>query len=323
MTHLTLTQGPLSVELDALGAAVNRWVVHDPEPVDLVLGHSGRESRRLSTAFLGELVGPVANRIAGAGFPWDGGRRTLAANDRGNTLHGGPHGFSTRAWEVVDAGPDHATFGLTWVDPDGGFPATYRARVTYTLDESSLSHRITVEVDQPTLANPTSHPYFNLAGGGDVLDHVLTVAADAYLPLDASGIPLPEAPAPVAGTPFDLRGGVRLGDVVADAHPQVALVGGGIDHAFVLTGGQPAAVLEHPATGRRLEVFTDRPSLQVYTGNHLGPESHLRTPPLKHAGVALETQGFPDAPNRPDFPSIVIAPGRPLVTETSWRLSRR
>lgn len=311
MTRLTLTNGPLLVELDLRGAAVNRWIVHDPDPVDLVLGHAHLGDRVRSTFYMGEVVGPVANRIAGGSFPWEGGRRTLVANDRGNTLHGGPDGFSTKDWAVLEASGTEATLGLEWTDPSGGFPGTYRVRITYTLGEDELSHRIVLAVDEPTVANPCVHPYFNLAGAGDVRDHVLTLDADAYLAVDATGIPLPGAPASVQDTRLDLRSGARLGDV------------GEVDHAFVLAGGRPAAVLEHPGSGRRLEVATDRPSLQVFTGSALGEAVHLRTPAVPFGGVALETQGLPDAPNRPDFPSVVVTPEEPLVTSTSWRLGRR
>lgn len=315
---ITLSNGPLTAEVSRRGAAVNRWRLAG---VDLLLGHPSEASRAESAWYMGEIVGPLANRIAGGVLPLPSGTRRVATNDRGNTLHGGPAGFSRHDWTVVTQSADEVTLALDWTDPDGGFPGRHHATVTYRLAPDALSHRIEVVADADTVLGPCSHPYFNLAGGGDVLDHVLRVDAAAYLPIDGVGIPLAEAPAPVDGTAFDLRGGVRLRDVVTAADPQVRGVGG-IDHAFVLSGGRPAAVLTHPASGLQLEVITDRPALQVFTGAGMADAHHLGTGAVPYAGVALEAECLPDAPNRPDFPSAFVAAGTPWVSETTWRIGR-
>ena len=316
---ITLTQGRRRAEISRQGAAVNRWVVDD---IDLVLGHPTDATRVGSRWYMGEVVGPFANRIAGDVLPLPSGPRRLATNDRGNTLHGGPHGFSTRRWDVVAQTDDAVTLGLEWTDPDGGFPGRHEVRVEYRLTRQALVHRLTVVADQTTVISPCSHPYFNLSGGADVLDHVLTVRADAYRPVDATGNPVPEAPVRVDGTPFDLRHGRRLRDVVASSDPQVVRAGG-LDHAFVLGGGQPAAVLASPDSGLELEIHTDRPSLQVFTSAVLAEADHLGSHAVPFAGIALEAQGFPDAPHRTDFPSTLVEAGRTWASETTWRLRRR
>lgn len=315
---ITLTRDGASAGISPRGAAVNSWVV---DGVDLVLGHPGDAARAASPWYLGEVVGPFANRIAGAVLPLPDGDHRLAANDRGNSLHGGPAGFSRCVWQVAGQAPDAVALELDWTDPAGGFPGRHRARVEYRLEAEALVHRIAVTVDATTVLSPCSHPYFNLVGAGDVLDHVLSVAADAYLPVDATGIPLPEAPLPVAGTDFDLRAGRRLGDLVASPDPQL-VAAGGIDHAFVLTDGRPAAVLTAPGAPWRLELHTDRPSLQVFTSASMADPDHLGAWARAYAGVALEAQGFPDAPRRPDFPSVLVEAGVPWASETAWRLVR-
>lgn len=187
------------------------------------------------------------------------------------------------------------------------------------LDGPHLTHTIRVRTDRPTIASPCLHPYVNLAGSGTIADHVLSVRASRVLFTDDSGIPV-GSPVDVTGTPFDLRGGVPLRDVLDAAHPQLA-ASAGLDHAYVLdaTDG-PAAVLTHPACGRGLEIRTDQPSLQVFSGAGL----HEDTPGLHGApypdrgGVALEAQGLPNAANRPDFPSTRIDAEHPFGSTTRW-----
>ena len=175
MDRHTLTNEHLTVEIRALGASVNRLAT--PDGIDLVLGHAEDADRAEGVSYLGELVGPTANRIAAGRFTLDEATHQLATNDRGNSLHGGPDGFSTRAWTFTEADDTSATLILEWTDPTGGHPGTLTASVTYVLDGPELSHTITVATDTPTLAAPCLHPYFNLAGGGTVLDQVLTVRA--------------------------------------------------------------------------------------------------------------------------------------------------
>ena len=192
-------------------------------------------------------------------------------------------------------------------------------RYTVTDDAVTIEHR--AETDAPTVVSLTNHTYFNLAGAGTIDDHRLTVAADAFLPVDAESIPLGR-PEPVQDSPFDFRAPTAIGDRVRAQHPQVHLASG-IDHAFVVrgTGHRVAARLEHPASGRSLEVSTTQPSVQVYTGNKLDGSLLDRDGRRleERAGVALECQGYPDAPNQPGFPSAVLRPGEQYLETTMWR----
>jgi aldose 1-epimerase len=210
-------------------------------------------------------------------------------------------------------------------DGDQGFPGSLTVEVTYLLDrdgELTITYRATT--DSPTVVNLTNHAYFNLAGGGTVLDHLLQVDADQYTPVDGELIPIGPA-LPVAGTPFDLTETVLIGSRVSDEHSQIRRAGDGFDHNWVLrgTGLRRAAVLSHPASGRRLECLTTEPGLQIYTGNHFDGSLTGRSghPYPKYAGIALETQHFPDSPNRPDFPSTVLRPGEEYRSTTVYRLS--
>ncbi|MFJ1755373.1 aldose epimerase family protein [Kitasatospora sp. NPDC088134] len=330
--------GGVTAEVLSLGARLE--ALHAPDRdgrrANLVLG-AGRVAELLGpAAYFGATVGRCANRIAGGRLPLDGTVHRLATQDTGHTLHGGPDGFATRLWdgEPVRA-DDRVGVRLRLHSPDGdqGFPGALDAEVGYLLDaegELTIDYRATA--DAPTVVNLTNHAYFNLAGegSGSVLDHLLRVDAAGYLPVDPELIPLGPV-APVTGTPFDLRTPRLLGPAIADPHPQLALAGGGYDHAWVLdgTGGElrTAAVLEHPASGRRLECRTTEPGLQVYTGNLFDGSVTGRSgrPYRAHAGIALETQHHPDSPNRPDhpcYPSTVLRPGEEYRSTTVHRFGR-
>jgi aldose 1-epimerase len=309
-----------------LGATVARLQVPagDGPPVDVVLGLAAASDYAAETnPFLGATVGRYANRIAGSRFTLDGTEHRLVPNEGTTCLHGGPGGFHSRQWLAVAATSD--TLELELVSPDGdqGFPGRVRARVRYqvTADTVTIEHR--AETDAPTVVSLTNHTYFNLAADGTVDDHVLEVAADEYLPVDARSIPTGSREL-VQDSPFDFRDGVALAGRVGSSHPQVRQAGG-IDHAFVLTGEglRRVARLEHPASARTLEVSTTQSSMQVYTGQQLDgtllDRAGRRLP--SRAGIALECQAFPDAPNQPQFPSAVLEPGEEYRATTVWRLS--
>lgn len=273
-----------------------------------------RDRRR--NPYLGAMVGRYANRLAGARLHLDGTIHQLAPNEGRNQLHGGPDGFDRRAWTVSTwADDDGAAAQLELVSPDGdqGFPGTVSVTVTYRLDLNGTLHIDTeATTDATTVVNVTNHAYWNLHGTSGptaaaratVRDHVLQVAADRVVAVDGQLLPT-GALEPVAGTAFDLRAPTRLGAVVD--HPTLVATGG-LDHCLVSDpidgpGARPRAVLLDPASGRRLQLWTDQPGVQVYTANHgAGPLP-------RHGAVCLETQQLPDAPNQPAFPSPVLRPG--------------
>lgn len=309
-----------------LGATVARLRMPVPAGglADVVLGlGTAAGYASVDNPYLGATVGRYANRIARARFTLDGTGHELAANEGATCLHGGPDGFHARRWAVV-AGDD-SSLELELVSPDGdqGFPGRVTARCRFTVTEQTVTIEHRATTDAPTVVSLTNHAYVNLAGVGTVDEHRLTVVADGYLPVDAASIPLGR-PEPVQDSPFDFRAGAELGDRVRARHPQVRQANG-VDHAFVLPGDglRVAALLEHPPTGRSLEVSTTQPSIQVYTGNKLDGTLRDRAgvPLGPRAGIALECQGYPDAPNQPAFPSPVLRPGEEYHATTVWRFS--
>lgn len=323
--HVLATDG-IRLEVLDLGATVRSLRVGGGagEPVEVVLGYADVADHVAEPdEFHGAVVGRWANRIAGARFELDGTTHALDANEGTTCLHGGPDGFHRRTWSVVEAADDQLVLELVSPDGDAGFPGRLVARASYRVAPDEVRIELTATTDAPTVVSLTNHAYFALGEADTVDDHVLTVDAAAFLPVDASSIPT--VVTEVEGTLFDLRGGVRLGDVVAADHPQVAAAGG-LDHAFVLDGSglRRAARLDDPTSGLSLEVLTDQPSLQVYTGNGLdGSRAGLTgRPNPRHGGVALETQRFPDAPNRPDLGESVLRPGEQYRSTTVWRFAR-
>lgn len=311
MERLRIGRGAVSAEVWTLGAALNSvWVPdRDGDVVSVVLGHADEAERLAAKAYLGEIVGPYGNRIRDARFTIDGVSYQTEKSFLGkHSLHSGSAGFHRQEWSVAEADADHVRLTLTWSDTTGDHPGPITAAVTYAVEGNVLSYAIEVTTQAPTVVNVVGHPYVNLAGEGTVTDQVLRISAQAYLPVDAEMIPTAEAPAPVDGR-FDLRAGKALGEVIAE---------GGVDHCFVLDGSglRPVASLVDPTSGRRLDIETDEPGLQVYDGGGL---YEIGLPP--YAGVALETQGYPDAPNRPDFPSTVLRPGQVRTSTTVWRFS--
>jgi galactose mutarotase-like enzyme len=318
--------GPVLDLLD-LGAAVHRLEITaaDGSRRNVVRNLDSPTAYLGSSAYLGVSVGRYANRIAGGRFVLDGQPVSVGVNDRGNHLHGGPDGFDRRLWTVEQHGPDGAVLALVSPDGDQGFPGELRVRATFRTTPDSVRVEYEATTDRATVVNLTNHAYFNLDGdtAGTVDAHVLQVAADRYTPVDAAGIPTGEL-ADVEATPFDLRRPRALGPAVRSDHEQVRAARG-IDHNLVLRGDPetPAAVLSSPASGIRLELFTDRPGLQVYTGNFLdGTERSAAGRLLRQGdGIALEPQLFPDTPNHPEFGSARLAPGQTYRAWLEWRFS--
>ena len=280
----------------------------------------------------GAVLGRYANRIAGGRFTLDGQAHQLAVNDGGNTLHGGPCGFARSMWRVERAlSGAAAELALVLVSPDGdqGFPGALTARVRYRLAGDTLTLELTATADRATIVNLSAHPYFNLAGveAHDVLDHEITIAAARFLPTDATQVPTGEM-ALVEGTVFDFRQPTRLGARIRVADPQL-LIGHGYDHCFVLdaAAGEPsfAARAHDPLSGRSVELTTDEPGLQLYSGNALTGATVGRGGVVfrQSAGFAFEAQNFPDAINQPGFPLPILRPGELYRRLISYRFTAR
>lgn len=326
----TLSDDGIEIRITPYGGIVTGIAVPggDGAPVEIVLGHDTLDPYvRDNSPYLGVIAGRFANRIAGGRFTLDGNEYQLTVNNGPNHLHGGNRGFDKHLWDAEPfTDPSGAGVRLTLVSPDGdeGYPGAVCVTAIYTLTAGgALRLEFRAVTDAPTIINLTNHTYFNLAGGGDILGHEVFIDAGRYTPIDPTSIPLGEL-APVAGTPFDFTTPARIGDRIDADHPQTAN-GRGIDHNFVLnTPGdlsKPAAHAVDPASGRTLEIRTTQPGIQFYTGNFLtgavtgrgGVAYDYRT------GFCLETQHFPDSPNHPEYPPVVLRPGEELVEATEWR----
>lgn len=290
---------------------------------DIVLGYeSAAEYARNNGPFFGALIGRYGNRIANGRFMLDGAEYKLATNNGPNHLHGGVRGFDKVIWRGEPL-PEGIAFTYTSADGEEGYPGILKARVTYTLtDRNELTVDYEATTDKPTIVNLTQHSYFNLAGQGtrDVLEHLMQIDADRYTPVDATLIPSGEL-SPVAGTPFDFQKPTPIGQRIWEEHAQLRS-GLGYDHNFVLTrsgeGLQHAARVVEPSTGRTLDVATTEPGLQFYSGNFLdgtitGKQGRIYQ---QRYGFCLESQHFPDSPNKPAFPSTVLRPGQTYRSRT-------
>jgi aldose 1-epimerase len=296
---------------------------------DVVVGHDNLEGYLTKSRFFGAVAGRYANRIAGGRLVIDGREYKLTLNNGPNHLHGGLKGFDKIVWDAqVKADPRGPSVVFAHTTPDGheGYPGTVNASVVYTLtDDNELIVEYGATTDKPTIVNMTQHSYFNLAGdgSGDITGHRLTLNADRYTPVDGSQIPTGEL-APVDGTPFDFRRETAIGDRIDSDHPQLK-ASLGYDHNFVLTrrgdGLELAARLVDPKTGRSMEVRTTEPGVQFYSGNKLdgsmsGKGGHVYS---ARTGLCLETQHFPDSPNKPNFPTTVLRPGEKYQSTTVFK----
>ncbi len=293
---------------------------------DIVLGYDTLEQYLNDIAYLGALVGRYANRIAKGKFTLNGVEYTLATNNGPNHLHGGIKGFNKVIWNTqpIDD-PNGPGLKLTYLSKDGeeGFPGTLSCTVIYTLtnnNELKISYEATT--DQTTIVNLTSHSYFNLAGhnSGDILGHVLMINADNYTPADETLIPTGQIAA-VKGTNVDFTKSITIG-------ARIAKVAGGYDHNFVLNNKKGklelAARVYEPKTGRVMEIYTTEPGIQFYSGNFLdGSAKGKGAVYKKHYGFCLETQHYPDSPNKPDFPSVVLKPGEKYTHLTVHKFSTK
>ncbi|WP_200948105.1 aldose epimerase family protein [Nocardioides sp. Soil774] len=316
--------GPV-VEVLTLGATVHRLLVTggDDQRRNVVLGHPDVDERLASGDYVGGTIGRYANRIAGGRFPLAGREVEVGAHDRGNSLHGGPDGFDVRLWDVVSHTADEVVLSMVSPDGDQGFPGEVAVTTTYRVVGDAVTVTMEANTDATTVVNLTNHAYLNLdgEGAGTVDDHELLVEADEFTPVDATGIPT-GGHEPVSGTPFDLREPRLLGPVVRAEHPQV-VDARGIDHDYVVrgTGLRRAAALTSRRTATSVELWTDQPGLQVYTGNFLdGTRRGTGGRRYRQGdGIALEPQLHPDSPHHPEWPSATLEPGETYRAALEWR----
>lgn len=326
----TLTSGALSCHVITYGGALQSLRVPDRngKPVDVLLGFDSLESYRSQDKYLGALVGRFANRIGGAAFTLNGRRCPLAANDNGvHHLHGGLEGFDKRVWTAEAASDHQLTLSLFSPDGDEGYPGALTVRVTYTLTPEGLSIAYRAQCGGDTVCNLTNHAYFNLSGhdSGPVLDQTIQLLADRYTPSDPLSIPTGEI-APVEGTPMDLRRPVPIGARIGEDFPQLRQAGG-YDHNWIPNGRpgtlRPIARAASAATGISMEVLSTLPGVQFYTGNYLQgcPAGKGGAVYGSRWGFCLETQFYPDSPNRENFPSCVLRAGETYDHTTVFRFA--
>ncbi|MBN1558634.1 galactose mutarotase [candidate division KSB1 bacterium] len=298
---------------------------------DVVLGYDHLDGYLQASPYFGAIVGRYGNRIAGAAFTLNDETYALVQNNGPNHLHGGTKGFDKVVWAATPStAEDRALLTLSYSSPDGeeGYPGTLDVTVTYALtNENELKIDYVATTDKPTVCNLTNHTYFNLKDGGasPILDHLVQIEAERYTPVDAGLIPTGEL-APVEGTPFDFRQPTAIGARIDADHAQLRH-GGGYDHNFVLNGAagelRLVCTVEEETTGRVLQVYTTEPGVQFYTGNFLDGSITGKNGAVYHKrhGFCLETQHFPDSPNRPEFPPVVLQPGETYKTTTVYKFS--
>lgn len=316
-------QGAYADILDYGGVIQALWVPDRTGVlVDVSLGYDDLAGYLQGSAHLGASLGRYANRVCGASFPLMGKIISVTPNEGDKCLHGGPQGFDRYLWAAQVRGD---TLALRRTSPDGeeGFPGNLQAEVTYTLlPDNSLRITYQAETDMPTVVNLSNHCYFNLAGqgSGQILDHTLTILGDAYTETDdtmhTTGRILP-----VTGTPLDFTTPKSIGQDIR--HPSLAATKG-FDHNYVLPGQGRRLVARAycPRTGIGMEVLTDQPGVQLYTGNFLKETGKGGVAYGQYDAFCLETQNYPDAPNHPNFPSALLLPGIPYVRETVYAFTR-
>lgn len=302
------------------------------KPTDVVLGFPSMKAYEdAEERFHGIIAGRFANRIAGGKFSIDDQTFHIEPNNGTNALHGGKGGYHTKVWEVVEASPSRVIYQYLSPDGDEGFPGALTVQVTYALtQDQGLRIHYKATTSAPTVLNLTNHAYFNLEGEGKgtVLDHVLQIEADGFVPVNEALIPLGHVES-VEGTPFDFRKATPIGDRIQNTHTQLER-GNGYDHSYHLRttaqdGKKPCATVYAPHSGICLEVLTTEPAMQLYTGNFLSGKDIGKSGQAysKNSGFCLETQHHPDSPNQKgaDFPSTILRPGEVFESETTFLFS--
>lgn len=296
---------------------------------DVMLGFKSIEDYQKYGASHGAVVGPFANRIANASFSIDGITYSLPVNNGKNCLHSGPDSWYRKVWDFEEEG-NTVGFSLTSADGEFGFPGNKTVNATYTLtDENELKIDYEVTTDKPCHINVTNHSYFNLRGegNGDVLNHIIVINADKSTPVTEDMIPTGEI-ADIRGTELDFTSPHAIGERI-DADNLMLFFGSGYDFNYVINKAENelafAASAYEPESGRYMECFTTEPGVQLYTGNHLSGKEigKAGVAYTKRTGFCLETQHFPDSPNRPEFPSTLVQPGETFKSTTIYRFSAK
>jgi aldose 1-epimerase len=330
VTLFTLSnKNGMQVSITNFGATVTSIQVPNKngEPRELTIGFNTLQEYLDADFYAGSIVGRYANRIHGGRFNLEGTEYRVTQNEGENQLHGGNKGFDKVLWEDVRTEETDAKLELSYLSSDGeeGYPGNLDVRVSYSITEDNelhIDYRATT--DRTTVINLSNHTYFNLAGGGTILDHEVHINADHYTPVTVELIPTGETEN-LIGTPFDFRDSRSIRSQINRSSEQLK-IGNGFDHNFVLSDlnlDKLAACVKDHSTGFRMEVYTTQPGIQFYTGNFLDGRFKDRSgkPILKHAGLCLETQHYPDSPNQSNFPSTKLYPGQEYSETTVYKFS--
>ncbi|MBL7767969.1 MAG: galactose mutarotase [Flavipsychrobacter sp.] len=314
-----------AVTITNYGGIVTSFLAKDKNDsvASIVVGFDSIEPYLQSPPYFGSIIGRYGNRIGAGKFSIGEKNYTLATNNGANHLHGGLVGFDKVIWTAAPVVDSLPSLKLSYLSKDGeeGYPGNLQVTVTYTLtEEDGLKIQYEASTDQATPVNLTNHSYFNLTGDTKetIFNHQLQLNADAYTPVDNGLIPTGEI-RQVAGTPFDFRSPMAIGS-------RIDSVPGGYDHNYVLNNADGSlrkiAHLSEPVSGRFLEVWTTEPGIQFYSGNFLDGKfiNHTGTPVQLHTALCLETQHFPDSPNKKEFPSTILEPGKKYYTETVYKV---
>lgn len=328
---LEIENGGLKIEVCNLGCRINRLFTadRDGKMADVVLGYDKPSDYLKHGEYFGAAIGRVCNRIAGASAKIDGKRYKFYANDATNSLHGGNAGFDRQIWDMREiSGDGYKGVNFHFVSPDmaGGYPGNLDVSIDYKLcDGGMLAIKYRASTDKPTLCALTNHSYFNLSAGKseDILDHRIKINASFFTPIDSKMAPTGEI-ASVKGTVLDLRNYKPIRSGVESDSELMREVGGGYDHNYVLPNSLgemvEAASVFDPSSGRLMEVFTDEPGMQFYTGNFISRQKGKNGAIYdKHSGFCLETQHWPNAANLEHFPSMLLLPNEVYASTTVYR----
>lgn len=325
--------GKLEASVTNYGGILTALKIPDDKGLldDIVLGYDTLEGYLDESPYFGALIGRFGNRIANGSFDLDGQTYKLAVNNGPNHLHGGLKGFDKVIWEVkeTDVQSESVKIVLQYISPDGeeGYPGTLITTITYVFTENSFEIDYHATTDKSTVLNLTHHSYFNLSGDFNktILDHEVSILADRFLPVDINQIPTGEFKE-VKGTPFDFTSPKLVGKEIGENDSQIGY-GNGFDHTFVFNSNrnqeEPIASVCHQDSGRYMEIITSEPGVQFYSGNFIENTIPGKNGVYykKRSGLCLETQHFPDSPNKPEFPSVVLHPGEVFESKTIHRFS--